>query len=245
MRTLRPVVFADVEAPGSPFPPGHMGRFGIRSIVLVPLIVSGRAAGVLLLCDGSPRRIGPREYRLAELWMTQASAILSNRKLYEGMTAAMENERQILHQRAMLYEVNTRIQLAPSLNDAMRLVAELAPQALGVDACIVCLAHPTPGHIHVAAITPGQSTDALREDMVAQCASCAGVIAGASIKHVEDMREHPVRGFPHMGSALFVPLTARGATLGLLVLLRAARGPFDAEQVRVAELFAARAAAKI
>ena len=245
MRTRRPVAFEDVEAPGSPFPPGHMRRFGIRSLILVPLIVSDRAVGVLMLCHETVRRYTALDARLVELWMTQASAILSNRRLYEDMTAAIENERQILNQRAKLYEVNTRIQFAPSLRDAMRLVAELAPQALEVNACVVCLAHPNRGHVHVAAITPGQATGDLREDFVAECATCAGVIEDGGARRVEDLRDHPVRGFPHMGSALFVPLASGGATLGLLVLLRIARGPFTAEQVRVAELFAARAAAAI
>jgi len=245
MRTRRPVAFEDTEAPGSPFPTGHMQRYGVRSLILVPLIVADRAVGVLMLCHGTVRRYTATDARLVELWMTQASAILSNRKLYEDMTAAIENERQLQNQRAKLYEVNARIQYAPTLRDALRLVAELAPQALEVNACVVCLAHPARGHIHVAAITPGQATEDLLEDVVAECATCAGVIEGGGVKRVADLRDHPVRGFPHMGSALFVPLSSGGATLGLLVLLRIARGPFTAEQVRVAELFAARAAAAI
>jgi two-component sensor histidine kinase len=238
MRTGRPMLFGDVNAPGSPFRAGHLDRYGARSLILMPMTIAGEPVGVLMLADGRTRAFDELDRQFAELWMAEASALLSNRRLYERMTAALE-------QRERLYEVHTRVRDATSLRDALGLIAQLAPRALGVDACVVCLAHATPGQVEVAAVTPGASSEELRDDLVVRCATCSSVIEQGSLKHVEDTRDHPVRGFAHMGSALFVPLKSAGATTGLLVLLRAARGALDDEQVRLAELFAARAASAI
>ncbi len=217
----------------------------IRCFIMMPLLVSGEATGVILLACPQPRKFTALDRRLSELWMAQASALLSNRKLYQRMDAALLSRQHMIDQRDTLYQVNMTIQRAGSLREALDRVAELAPRALEVDACVVVLAHANPQCIQIAAVTPIDPPHTLPVDAVVECATCASVIRAGQNKIVPDTDVHPIRGFPDMGSALFVPLRGGAATNGLLVLLRRQRGEFDPKLVQTAELFAASAAAAI
>jgi two-component system, sensor histidine kinase PdtaS len=221
-----------------------MSGHGIQSIILLPLVAGGEPMGVLLLAGAEVRRFTELDRRLVELWMAEASAILTNRQLYEGLNGALQSLQRVLQQREMLYEVNTRIQHAPGLGASLSLIAELSPRALEVDECVVCLTQPGTEAVLMAAV----SSDAVRavsQGRSVDCSTCTEVIRSGELRLCEDASHCPVLGFPQQGSALYVPLHADGAVIGLLVLLRRRRAPFDPEQIRTAEVFAARASSAI
>lgn len=238
------MMMADVEQ-GRPASISLLRSHGVRAFIFLPLLVSGHATGVILLASPRPRTFSALDRRLAELWVAQAAALLSNRKLYQRMDQAAASLRRNLEQREALYHAHLTIQRAGSLREALDRVAELAPRALDVDACIVALAHSERKNVQIAAITPIDPPHAVKVDTVVECGRCAAVIRDGQPTIVADTADAPVPGFPEMGSALFVPLRGSAATNGLLILLRKGRGGFDPQQVQTAELFAARAAAAV
>jgi GAF domain-containing protein len=234
---------------GGPFPPEDMRRHGIRSLVHLPLVIRGEPMGVIMLADARPKRFNDADVRMARLLATQAAVALLNHRLHEEMNAALRSLQNVLQQRETLYAVNTAIQNAGSAKEALDRIAELAPRALDVDVCAVILRNDDSEVATIVAVTPVEPPFPLPVNTVGRCAIAAEVFRARKPVVVEDAANDPEFkrfGVTGIGSALYVPLAGEGRqVMGVLSLMRRTAGSFDQEQVKLAEVFAARAGGAI
>jgi len=234
---------------GGPFDAADMARHGIRSVLLMPLVVSGEAMGVIMLADRKVRRFGSADLRMARLLATEAAVTLLNQRLHGEMDTALKSLRRLLGQRETLYAVNSVIQYAGSPKQALDRIAELAPRALDVDMCAVILRTDDPDVVTIAAVTQSSPPFSLPVNTSGRCAHSATVFRTRQPLVVEDAatdEEYRRLGITGVGSVLYVPLSGEAREVqGILSLMRRTRGSFDEEQIKLAQVFAARAAAAI
>ncbi len=88
LRTAQPLLIADLEAPppGLPAKPHHVGE-AARSWLGVPLVVKGRAIGVMSVQSYVPAAFDADDQRLLSLAAQQAAASLENARLYQQALA--------------------------------------------------------------------------------------------------------------------------------------------------------------
>ncbi len=90
LRTAQPLLIADLLAPPADLPatPQHVGE-AARSWLGVPLVVKGRAIGVMSVQSYTPGAFDENDQRLLSLAAQQAAAALENARLYQR-TLALE-----------------------------------------------------------------------------------------------------------------------------------------------------------
>jgi two-component sensor histidine kinase len=246
------VLFAqDIWKNPGPFNTERYKSFNIRSIVVVPFLAQDKPLGVMVLSDAKGKKFTSAQRHMAALWGAQAAVTLSNQRLYKGMNDALGAQERLLEQLKMLYEMNTRIQSAETLRESLQLIADLSPRTLGVDCTIVVLHDKDnrPGFVHVGAATKGTSAEQFIGSEMPSCIHCSQVLQTGKPLTVESASGDPILRetvLASWGSAVFLPLaTSNNAPFGLLILMRTAPVPLSPEELRIAELFATRAAVVI
>lgn len=143
LRTGKPIVVEDVQRDPGPSNP-QMGRqLGVRSLLLMPLIASGQIIGILALTDTIPRRYTQAQRQLADLLAAHVAVSIANSRLFERMDDAIRSLRRVQAQRDTLYTMSTAVQRARTVDEALARIVELAPSALDIEVCMVCLATNT------------------------------------------------------------------------------------------------------
>lgn len=229
-----------------------MARMEMRSCMTIPLRIGRRRIGALTLSDPRPSRFNDRELRLAELLGSQVAVTLANNELYEQITESLRAQHRLLDQREKLAAVTVAVYQASTLEESLKRVVGLAPSALGGDVCLVDMVQGdgSGGRMVIAAATPpfhrfiGHRYDGRGRHV-------HNVIIRRQMMVIEEAARDPVidpwvvQTF-NAGGMIFLPLfQADGAPLGTLRLIRHAPGPFSDEQLRLAQVFASRAAAAI
>jgi GAF domain-containing protein len=227
-----------------------LALFRVRSMALIPLLIQGEQIGMLTVSTSEPRGYTDLDKRLAELLGSQAAVILANTRLYQAQQSAVQKYKALLDQRELLFSTNASIYQTGDLDESLRRIAELAPIALGADLCIVALSARPPDNVRVAAITPGARSRGLRVGTSFYCPAAERAFQRGAVcvfPKADDPDVALVRdAFPEMGSMACVPLSGRdGARIGVLALVRRQAGVFNAEQLKMARMFATRAAAAI
>jgi two-component sensor histidine kinase len=246
-RTGRPVYAEDVETARGPFARPKLQQDGIRSLLVLPLMLRGEPVGSISLSDNRPHKLTSNDLRLAQLWASHAASIVASSELQRRTDQALRAQKQLLEQRETLYRVNTEIQKANSLSDALQRVADLAPEALDVDVCAVALPAAAPAEFTIASVSSGDSSFREFAGAVVRCAHAFFALKNGSASVVEDARSDPhisQYGLP-IGSAVYLPLATSTGTLGVLALYRREPSSYTQEQMHFAELFAMRAAVVI
>jgi GAF domain-containing protein/anti-sigma regulatory factor (Ser/Thr protein kinase) len=227
--------------------------FRVRALVVIPLTVLGERIGMMTLSSSEPRRgFDDVERRLAEVLGSQAAVVLANNRLYQAQQSAAQKYKALVDQRELLYSTNASIFQTAGLDESLGRIAELAPLALGVDACVVALSARPPDNVRVAAITPGvKARGGMRVGTTFFCTAAERAfqrgVACVFSRAQEDPDVAQIREiFPDMGSMACVPMSGRdGARMGVLMLVRRQTGVFSPEQLKMARLFSTRAAAAI
>ncbi len=251
METKQVMFAPDVWRYPGPFNADRYKSFGIRSIVVVPLLAQGKPLGAMVLSDAKTKRFTSAQRHMAGLWGAQAAVTISNQRLYKGMNDALGAQKRLLDKLKELYEMNTRIQTAGTFREAVQLIADLTPPSLGVDCTIVALRDRdvAPGFVRVVAATKGTSAEQFVGNDMPCCIHCSEVLESGKSQSVESASDDPVlraTALASWGSALFLPLvTTSSEPFGLLILMRKAPVPLSQEELRIAELFATRAAVVI
>jgi two-component sensor histidine kinase len=156
---------------------------------------------------------------------------------------------QLARRHEALYQIAAEIYGTDDLTASLRRLADTAPAVLGVDLCSVSL-RVGPDQSKIVAITGNY-------------ANCAGETHAASESNAgrvwrtraplviadgpNDASLNPAfRHRLHVGSVIYLPLiVGDGPPIGTMVLIRHAAGEFTAEQLDLANVLAARAAAAI
>lgn len=251
METKQVMFAPDVWKNPGPFNADRYKSFGIRSVVVVPFLAQGKPLGAMVLSDAKAKKFTSAQRHMAGLWGAQAAVTISNQRLYKRMIDAMGAQDRLLGKLKELYEMNTRIQSAGTFREAVQMIADLSPRSLEVDCTIVALRDRdvAPGFVRVAAATRGTSVEQFIGRDMPCCIHCSQVLDSGKSLSVDSASDDPVLRatvLASWGSALFLPLvTSSSDPFGLLILMRKTPVPLSQEELRIAELFATRAAVVI
>jgi two-component sensor histidine kinase len=73
-------------------------RFGVVALLVIPLLVNGRALGTMVLSDRLPRQFTEHELHMARLWGAQAAVILAHSQMYVELRQQAETNRTLLRE---------------------------------------------------------------------------------------------------------------------------------------------------
>lgn len=251
VQTAQPVTVSDINLNQVPVNRQLAGRYGLRSLLQVPLIVGDTVIGVMMLGSQQPRAFSEQDLRLAALWGMLAGVTIANERLYERMSEALSVRDKLLGQRDALFEVDATIARHGSLEEILQRIADLAPAPLGVDLCQVILLAESGKELVVKATTKqyNDRVKGFRYD-VEGTNSGQAITTGKTIVVEDGPQNKTLQPFLRTqlpcGSVVYVPLMgSSGKPMGLLVFLRELSGTFSAEQLNLMQLFATQAAAAI
>ena len=95
------------------------GEFGVRALLGLPLIVSGKLHGLIQITHPEPRRWDPRDVRLLQTAADQAATTLANLQL-------LKQTQHALRESSQLYEITRGISRATTALEMLRVVAQHA-----------------------------------------------------------------------------------------------------------------------
>jgi two-component sensor histidine kinase/putative methionine-R-sulfoxide reductase with GAF domain len=247
----REVIYVeDVQDWYLPHNPTVVQEYDARSFLVIPLLV-GERMGLLTLSSSRSTTFKDADRRLARLLGSQAAVILANNRLYELMSDALQSQQKLLEQRDQLAAVNAAVYQAGTLDQTLQKLVTLAPAALGVDVCGVTLVTEDPAEARLAAMTEPYGHGLVGQRFSRHNTNGEILMHTRQILVLEDAASDPrvlafVRSAVEVGSAVYIPLLRdHGEMFGTLVLMNHKPGPFSAEQLNLAQVFAARAAAAI
>ncbi|HEY6836598.1 MAG TPA: GAF domain-containing sensor histidine kinase [Gaiellaceae bacterium] len=224
------------------FPPHHPA---MRSFLGVPILLRGVAYGNLYLTEkAGGEDFNDLDEELVTLLATQAAVAIENARLYEAATAW---SRQL----ESLNEVANALASETDLDRLLDLIARRLRELL--DARIVTVVLPAgPSDLRFAAAV-GEGAEHLADQTVARDGSKSGRVLERGIsERVDSVLDDPdvspeVTRLLAARTGLWVPLVARGGTIGVLAahdkLGQDAR--FTDTDLRLAETFASRAAVAV
>jgi signal transduction histidine kinase/putative methionine-R-sulfoxide reductase with GAF domain len=206
---------------------------GVNSLVAIPLTVDDRVIGVVHVGSEAFAQFGDSDVRLLELIADRIALAINQASLFEAERAAQERLR-------FLSEASIVLASSLVLDETLRRAAELAVVGFA-DAAIVDLVDGDAiARVVIEVADPGISA-AIRDGLLAHPPSrddtggSAKVIRTGEPEVLLDLDADPVplqdvtRGRPGIGptvdllkprSLVYMPLIARGHTLGVLALIR-------------------------
>jgi len=220
------------------FPPNHPP---MRSFLGLPIMLRGVAYGNLYLTEKEGGRdFTAEDEELTQLLAAQAAVAIENARLYESSTRWL---RQVESLNEIGSALASELELQPLLGMVARHLHEL------VEAKLVLIALPAGNSLRVAA-AEGQSAYGVTGMELALRGSKAGrVLERGRSERIDSLLDDPEvdqQATRRLGvhSALYVPLIARGRTIGVVIAhdKRGATPTFSEEDLRLAESLAARAA---
>ena len=240
IRDAQPLQLRDIaEDPRSVgFPPHHPP---MKSFLGVPIVLRRVAYGNLYLTEKAHGgAFTDEDQELVQLVAAQAAVAIENARLYESST-------RWLRQLESLNEIGNALAAEFELEPLLALVARRLREL--VDARLVLIALPNSESLRVAA-AEGESSYGVVGMEVEFGGSKAGRVLGRGrSERIDSVLEDPEidqQAARRLGihSALYVPLVARGRTIGV-VIAHDKQGPtpaFTEDDLRLAESLAARAA---
>ncbi len=227
------------------FPPNHPP---MNSFLGVPVMLRGEAFGNLYLTE----KDGGGEFTVEDeeivgLLAAQAAVAVENARLYESATR-WSRQLETLHEvvRSLVEEMD--------LDRLLALVCARLRELIGARLALIALPEAPDGDLLVAAADADASSGpALDGQRFSRERSKSGrVLERRHSTRVDSLLDDPevdqdeVRGMG-VRTGLYVPLIARGRAIGIVVLhdKLGADARFTDEDVRLAEIFAARAAAAV
>jgi signal transduction histidine kinase len=238
-RTLR--LHSIAEDPRSVgFPPGHPP---MRTFLGTPILLRGVAYGNLYLTEKAEgAEFDEADEELITLLSAQAAVAIENARLYESATAWST-------QLASLHEISEALVGELELPRLLKLVVERLRGL--IDARVVAIALPVGGGLRVEAIA-GQGSEALLHTVIPHDSKIGRVLARGRSERVDWILDDPevvqevARRFEAV-TGLYVPLVSAGGSIGIAFAHdKLDRDPrFTSADLRVAELFAQRAAGAV
>ncbi len=235
--TLRlPDIASDPRAHG--FPPHHPP---MRTFLGTAIVSRGEVFGDIYLAEKRVGEFTEDDERIVEVLAAQAGVAIQNARLYEETA---HRERWLEASREILNAILTR----RDLDAVLGLIADRARELVSADLATISV--PVPGTDQLVVET---ASGAYADDLRAVRFPIEGSISGEVVRRgraivVEDATSDPRAFQPlvrlgHMGPAIFVPLSSQGKAFGTLAAANVDGGrPFEKQDVRVLEAFAAQTA---
>jgi signal transduction histidine kinase len=245
IREARPLRLHDLggDARSVGFPPNHPP---MRTFLGVPILLRGVAYGNLYLTEkdrGDDFTAADEE--LATLLAAQAAVAIENARLYEAAT-------RWARQLESLHEVVRSLVHETDLSRLLELVCRRLRELIGARLALIALPNAD-GELRISAADGVEATSALLGTVLAREHSKSGRVLenrqSARVDSVFDDPEVDQEEARRMGvrTGLYVPLIARGRAIGIVVVHDkvGANVRFSDSDLRLAEIFAARAAVAV
>ena len=240
-----------------------IGPTASRSLARVPLIVDGRPIGVLGVSHGQAGAFGENEQAFLAALAEQCAQALERARLYDVESRARRQAEAAGHRSSFLARASAILSSSLDYQATLTNLARLAVPRIA-DWCLVELADGEAGSELVVADGDPSEVERLREhrrrvppDPAAQLGMARVIASGRSELH-RDISEPLLSSFAPDGeykaflrrlrfrSAIIVPMTARGRTLGAIALIAAAsERRFEQADLEMAEELGLRAAMAI
>jgi signal transduction histidine kinase len=223
------------------FPPNHPP---MKSFLGVPIMLRGVAFGNLYLTEKAGGDFDETDEELVTLLAAQAAVAIENARLYESAT-------QWSRQLESLHEIVRSFVEESDLDDLLELICRRLRELIGARMTLVLL--PSGSLLRVAAVDGGRDAALIVGDHLELQRSKAGRVLqrrqSARVDSILDDPEVDQDEARRIGarSGLYVPLIARGRAIGVVAVHdKLGDEPrFDDADLRLAEIFAARAAVAV
>ena len=227
------------------FPPNHPP---MASFLGVPVLMRGVAYGNLYLTEKAGGvSFTPEDEEIVALLAAQAAVAIENARLYQS---AKRWSRQL----ESLHEVMRSLVEDMELDRLLELVCARLRELIGARIALISLARSPGGDLQIAAVDgEGDAGPSLIGARLSRIESKSGrVLERRSSARVDSMLEDPEVDHEEarrLGArtGLFVPLVARGQAIGVIAVhdKLGVDARFTDEDLRLAEIFAARAAVAV
>ena len=223
------------------FPPGHPP---MKSFLGLPIMLRGVAYGNLYLTEKEGGQdFTDEDEELAQLLAAQAAVAIENARLYESSTSWL---RQLESLNEIGNALASELELEPLLGLVARRLREL------VDARLVLIALPEGGALRVAAADGERAFGIAGMELALDGSKAGRVLERSRSERIDSVLDDPEidqRATRRLGvhSALYVPLIARGRTIGVVIAHdKVGSTPaFSEDDLRLAESLGARAAVAV
>ena len=194
-------------------------RAGLRSVAYVPLLVGGRAIGVVVAGSTTPRVFTFEELELLQALASESALALERLRAAEALAEALERE-QLLGRIA--YDLRSELNLDSVLDVLVREVGE----ALGLTRCFVRLGEPVAAEWRMEGL-PAIVGSPLALPITGRSFAEARTLAYEDIAHADELSAASRQALSELGtySGLATPIVVHGETIGVLGLHRGRPGP--------------------
>jgi GAF domain-containing protein len=129
--------YSNDPAHDSRFNQGFIERYGVRSVIGVPMRIKRELIGFIYVAN-RPGGFHERDVRLLEIFAAQAAETIANARLFATIQAQAERE-------AVVNRLMLALQQAEDARGAVATVVERVGEVLGLDRCIASLFSPNEG----------------------------------------------------------------------------------------------------
>lgn len=262
LRSARARVIVDVQAQRRwPLLAQLARQEGLRTIGLFPLVMEGKAEGVLAVYHRRPRAYRRWEKEALTAFGYQAALALAGARLFEGLRQRAEELQQMYdrlqeayRQLQAFHEIGAELVASLDVQRVLYTVARYAVELTGTDAGAVFEYDAADGTLQVSAgyRAPQEFVDAIRQARVTPGQGAVGLAAlqrrPIQLPDVEAEPDYPFLSLTRaegFRAILAVPMTVRDELLGGLVVWRRTPGPFPPEQMQLLQALAQQSAAAI
>jgi signal transduction histidine kinase len=243
-----PVHIPDLlEASDHQFPEGRAlaRRFGLRTVLAVPLLRDGLTMGAIVIRRREMRPFTEQQIALLETFADQAVIAIENARLFEELERRNRDLAEALEQQTATAEILRVIATSPTdLESVLDAVAENAARLCDTPDAVI-------ERVEDGVFRPVASYGA-GSVFTAPVPLDRGSVAGRSILdrqtlHIADIAaepddEFPISKPPHVKSGhrtmLAAPLLRQGVSIGAIVIRRTEVRPFTDQQISMLETFA-------
>jgi PAS domain S-box-containing protein len=262
VREMRPVLTGDYLADDrfehATLPDAHVERYGIRSVVAVPLLGDRGPLGTLTVYTGETEAFSEDNARLLEALAGQAAIAMTNASLIERLEASQADERRRADEERALREIAARITAIRDPSEILQDVVDEAARLLRAERVRIDLIGKGAGRVGYTFMGAGAHIGGAAVDEDGE-----PYPFGASGRAVAERRTIVVNDYfgddsfthtPELDAAVrddgaqslvISPLIAEDALLGVLQVAASEVGAFGPEQVALVEALAHQAAIAI
>jgi GAF domain-containing protein len=259
---MRPVLTGDYLADDrfehATLPDAHVERYGIRSVVAVPLLGDRGPLGTLTVYTGETEAFSEDNARLLEALAGQAAIAMTNASLIERLEASQADERRRADEERALREIAARITAIRDPSEILQDVVDEAARLLRAERVRIDLIGKGAGRVGYTFMGAGAHIGGAAVDEDGE-----PYPFGASGRAVAERRTIVVNDYfgddsfthtPELDAAVrddgaqslvISPLIAEDALLGVLQVAASEVGAFGPEQVALVEALAHQAAIAI
>ncbi len=240
----------DLQTAREEFPDGfkQVAEFGIRSMLVIPLMREGMALGAILVRRLEVRPFTPKQVELLKTFADQAVIAIENVRLFKELEAKNADLGESLEQQTATGEILRVISGAQT--DVQPVFEAIAANALRLcDATFSTIFRFDGELIHLEALcnVSPEGTAAIREAFpmpVGRGGASARSILTRGIVHIADVREdteYVLQGLSQAAefrSILAVPMLHDGRPIGAITVAGPAARPFPDKQIALLKTFA-------